>query len=319
MRRCLRAGAVAGIVGSLLGLLGLRAALAGVGEAASSGLSMLEEQLGQGLLEPQELWLNGQRLFASSAVTELSSDAVLDRFETECAGADGDADRSELRLLRRALVRRAEDEREGHLACLALRRELSTPPQLVSAVRRFAETRDLADLGAARVVRVRARPDGGSHVVTVWTEGAFRPFELLSPVDDNVLVADAWGIVPPAGSRRDLNLSAPGHPHGLQAYRVPLPLEGALQHYERALQAAGFTALDPAAAGLEWAQPGKDARVFWRDDAVAHVIGVAADTGTRLLVMQSAVGAAEAKPGSRSPGSPLPERLVASAPARRAE
>ena len=320
LRQGLRVGGAASIVGALLGLLGLRSALAGVEEATSSGLSMLEAQLGDGLVEPQELWLNGQRLFVSSAVTDLSSDAVLDRFSKECADSDASpAARPELRLLRRALVQRAQDEREGHLACLALRRELSTPAQLVDAVRRFAHSHDLAALGAARVVRVRARPDGGSHVLTFWTEGAFRPFELLSPPDEDVLVADAWGVAPPTGARHDLNLSAPGHPYGLQAYRVPLPLEEALQYYERALPAVGFTALDRAAAGLEWKEPGRDARVFWRGDAAAYVIALAAGTGTRLLVMQSAVSAAEATSGPPEQSSPLPERAIAKAPSQRAE
>jgi hypothetical protein len=126
-------------------------------------------------------------------------------------------------------------------------------------------------------------------VLTFWTEGAFRPFELLSPEGEDERSADVWGISPPAGARHDLNLSAPGHPYGLQAYRVPLPLDEALQYYEGALQAAGFTTLDRAAAGLDWEEPGKDARVFWRDEAAAYVIGLAAGGGTRVLVMQSAV------------------------------
>jgi hypothetical protein len=298
VRHCLRVSGVASLVAALLGLLGLRSALAGVEEAALSGVSMLAGQLGEGLLEPQELSLNGQRVFVSSAVTDLDVGEVLDRFSNECSDSNS-AVSPELKLFRRALVQRAQNEHEGHLGCLALRPELSSARQLLDAVRRFGQDRDLSALGGVRVVRVRARPEGGSHALAFWTEGEFRPFELFSPTGEGSLAADAGVISPPAGALHDLSLSAAGRPYGLQAYRVPLPLGDALQYYEQALQAAGFTALDPAAWGVEWQEPGKDARVLSRGGDTVYVIGVTVSTGTRVLVMQSAASASEAAADTR--------------------
>lgn len=292
----LRAAGAASVVGALLALLGLRAAVAGVQEAAASGSSLLEAQLGDGLIEAQELELNGQRVFVSSAVTELGLGQVLDRFEAECSGPGG-ADRSGVQLLRSALLRRAQNDGEGHLACLALRRELQTAPELVDAVRSFGRSGDLDALGAARVVRVRARPEGGSHVLAFWTEGGFRPFELLSPTRVTT-ASDGSGVPLPAGTVQDVSLRAPGHPYGLQAYRVPLPLDQALEHYRRGLLAAGYTALEPAVAGLDWREPGKDAHVLLRGSAAVYLVGVEGSAGTRVLVMQSAAGSAAGPVGA---------------------
>jgi hypothetical protein len=308
VRHYLRVVGVASLVGALLsvlGLLGLRSALAGVEEAAWRGASLLAGQLGEGLLEPQELVLNGQRLFVSSAVTDLGVGEALDRFSQECSNASA-AVRPELQIVRRALVRRTEDERRGHLACLALHPELSSMRQLGDAVRSFAQSRDLAALGGVRVVRVRARPEGGSHALAFWTEGAFRPFELFAPVGEGAPRTSAGGVPAPAGARQDLSLSAPGRPYGLHGYHVPLPLDQALRYYDQALQAAGFTALDPAAWGLEWQEPGKDARVFSSGQGAVYVIGVAVGTGTRVLVMESAAMA------SAAAGGPVDDREMAS-------
>jgi hypothetical protein len=162
----------------------------------------------------------------------------------------------------------------------------------VDAVQSFRRSGDLAALGTARVVRVRARPEGGSHVLAFWTEGEFRPFELLAPRE--VELASVSTVAPPAGTVQDLSLSAPGHPYGLNAYRVPLPLDQALEHYERGLQSVGFTALDPAAAGLDWREPGRDARALSRGRTTVYVTGLTADGGTRVLVMQSSASDSDA-------------------------
>jgi len=292
VRKCLRAGGVASVVGALLAPIGVHSAAAGVQEAASSGASLLEAQLGDELIEAQEIEINGQRVFVSSSVTDLGLGEVLDRFSIDCSGSDA-AEGPGVQLLRRALIQRAQDDHEGHLACLALRAELHTAPQLADAVRRFGQSGDLAALGAARVARVRALPDGGSHVLAFWTEGAFRPFELLAP-REVAFPSLASGVSPPAGAVQDLSLAAPGHHYGLHGYRVPLPLDEALEHYERGLKAAGFTALDSAAAGLEWKEPGKDARVFVRGAASAYVVGLEGDGGTRVLVMHSGAGRGDA-------------------------
>lgn len=285
LRRCGRAGAALGVVGALLSLFGWRAALAAVEEAASTGAALLEAQLGMGGLDAQALELNGQRVFVASRVMDVPLGEALDRFAGECAGG---ADGASGPPWRSALIRRALGEREGHLACLALRGEIQTAPQLVEAVRRFGQSGDLGALGAARVVRVRARPDGGSHVLAFWTEGEFRPFELVAP--EPALAASPAALPLPEGATRDFSLSAPGQPHALYADRVPLPLDRALESYRRGLEAQGFTALDLALEGLDWKEPGKDALVFARGSAVAYVVGVDVGAGARVLVLESGAG-----------------------------
>ena len=132
------------------------------------------------------------------------------------------------------------DERDGRgvVACFATGENTS----MTGVARRFAhfsETRDLADIGGLRYVAVHADHEGGSKVVSTWSDDRLAIEALFA--DDGDAPGDDPGAAPrPAGARRLLSARVEPAPYGAFVYASNESPEGAIKSYETALLARGF-------------------------------------------------------------------------------
>jgi hypothetical protein len=254
VRRSARVAAYLTVVGLVSGLVGSRVAHAKATDAAMDiGEKLTALDLGDGA---RELVLNGEHVRIATAQTAMPLHAVLDRLQAGCEN-DADGLATDLADLSAALERKNDakghagigllrDERAGRgvVTCFATGEDSS-----MDAVRvrlgRFLQTHDLADVGRLRYMAARSLPEGGTLVVSTWTEGSLS-LDALFPATGDAKGSDPSFAPRPAG-RRLLSVQTPPAPYGLFVYAIANEApDRVLARYEDDLTKRGFMKLPGA-------------------------------------------------------------------------
>ena len=146
-------------------------------------------------------------------------------------------------LLAALSVRRVSRGADGYVACIDLvARDLN---ELVTSVKRFAQTWDLSEIGALRYVYARrseARADQ-TLVLTVWADSSLNLRSLIASSDAEG--EDLPGVPVPEGSRRVFSAHERGRPSRVAVYVAPglNPLH-LLRQYRRRFAAHGWTIIE---------------------------------------------------------------------------
>ena len=298
--KSLRLATYLGVVAVGLSVVGVRAVHAKTKSAAfalGEPLGNLDVASGGG----NTLTINGQRLHLSAAHVDGSVTAVLDRLQKGCeTHADGLAD--DLGTIDRGFVTTTpntrgfpgiamlRDERDGRgvVACFATGENTSTTG-VARRLAHFSETRDLADIGGLRYVAVHADGEGGSKVVSTWSDDRLA-MDALFP-DDGDAAGDDPGAAPrPANARRLLSARVEPAPYGAFVYASTESPEGAIKSYETALVARGFRPV-PSTDPLS--------RAYQSGLVDVLVTATGGSEGTSLSVIESQYARAQAQGATR--------------------
>ncbi len=238
-----------------LGLLGAalsaRGAWGAIGEgslAAGRQMYALRDVLGS----TKTIAFNGQPMNISTAVVHAEVGAVLDRFQAECGQNQGalsrvlgERDAPEAVAVNNALQRgrtpfgvlRADDANDGIVVCLVDHRYKGVPA--AELLEKFNETRDLSLFGDMMYVFAKKVDAERTHVITTWTSGPFRVFDLFpatgdAPGDDSALIAR------PVASRRILSGVAVDAPYGIRVYESDEPVDELFARFDEEMAARGW-------------------------------------------------------------------------------
>lgn len=279
----------------ILGLCAGSMGLAAVTVRAQVERSLLD--IGRTMLDMPEQWfsakprtivVNGARVQILSGRSELSMAALLDHVQGRCREHDGG-----LSLLaqkaRRALpkeklgtldgVLRAENAKEGVVACLQLGRAPMTSEQLVERLERFSNTLDLQELGGVRMVRVSPR-EYGSFFVIAMTEGNVSLRTMFPESGDAPGLDFSLMPRPPRATRLLSAWQVDGEP-AINAYRVQGAADDVWAGQLSTLAEHGWELLDPqqAQAGEQYAS------LFWRAGKTALVVAQPDHKNTLLSIL----------------------------------
>jgi hypothetical protein len=242
---------------------------------------------------PRDVQLNGARVQISSGRSELPLSALLDHIEAACGLHGGgvarllaQAERSGKRALPilQANVLRAENEREGVVACLDLGTSDLTLDELAQRLSRFSERLDLAELGGVRLVRVQALTHGTFFVVAE-TQGPV-PLAAMFPVEGDAPGLDLAGLPRPAQSRRILSTWLSHGEPAMAAYASQDTVDEAWAAYVTALESQGFRG-----SSANHAQSGEQhAELFSRAGRSALVVVTPDGPGSQVLLMAMDAG-----------------------------
>ena len=298
--KSLRVATYLGIVFAGLSVLGVRAVHAKTRKAVlaiGEPLGNLDVASGGGNV----LTINGQRLHLSAAHVNASVTAVLDRLQKGCeTHADGLAD--DLGELDAAFATRTpstrgfpgiailRDEREGRgvVACFATGED-TTKAGVAKRLARFSKTNDLADIGGLRYVAVHRDEEGGSKVVSTWSDDSLA-IDALFPDQGDALGDDPTAVPRPASARRLLSARVEPAPYGAFVYASDESPEGALSAYDKTLVAKGFRPI-----------PGADplARAYQSGLVDILVTASGGTEGTSLSIIESHYARAQAQGATR--------------------
>lgn len=219
------------------------------------GQKLLNE-LGPLVLDaPQAIDLNGQRMYVSSIVTNLSPEATLGHFESYCRKhsgglaeaigqlperVSGKALSAELRDPSRWMTVKSEGNANyGQITCFA-RDDQGTLRSFVERLDAFMRSGDLALLGNLRYAVARKTPNGKTHVLVMWTEGHFDIAAMFPPNADSP-GGDSPAAPRPPASERLLSARISDRPYALYVYDSTRNPEELLAFYDREMTIRGFS------------------------------------------------------------------------------
>jgi hypothetical protein len=246
-----------------------------------------EGEIGEGY----KLRLNGELVMISSATTSMSLDEVLDRFQGECSTtADGMS--QEFLHLEASLDAKAQanvgfpgvgltrqsTKQNGFVVCFATGKAIATSDGY-RRVADFARSGDLGDIGSVRYVAAEALPNGGSHVVALWTEGSF-PLQTMFPEQGDAPGTDLANVVRPDGSRRVFSAYAEAAPYGIRVYETSRNAAAVLAQYDAAMPALGWTPYPDVVKATP------NARAFSREDVDIMVTTDEQGSSTMVSIVQ---------------------------------
>lgn len=248
--RTLRVTTYAATVFGLLALLAARSVYADAREIAlgvGHQLGTLEDLTGGAYL----LHVNGAEIHRSSARTQLSVKDVLDRYQAYCASSPSElglamqdiprALEEHVKLPKSHPIRsgivRDENGRRGMVACFV--DEHATGGGLRDRLDAFQRTGDLTAFGKFRYAFAEAREDGGSHVVTLWSDRGL-VIDRMFPATGDAPGTDSTLAPRPAGSRRTFAAWAEGYPAGVRIYESRGASANVERHYDAIFEEAGF-------------------------------------------------------------------------------
>jgi hypothetical protein len=252
-----RVVAYATCVAAGLGMYSYRTAKAEIGRSSleiGRDLAQMADLLG----EAHALEMNGETVFVASAVVREDFGRVLDRFEGHCKkspGALGDAWRKVADLEQTAKIEGAQKDVEpggvirheakldGVLLCLV--KGSKTPDSFTEAAHLFRQTQDLGTLGKLRYAYARQNPETGkTTVLTVWTEDSFKLGSMF-PKSGDAPGHDPQEMDRPPEAQRLLSVDVPSTPFGAYVYRSRMQPLAVTQFYDKKMEAAGWTVIDP--------------------------------------------------------------------------
>jgi hypothetical protein len=281
---------VAGYVGVLfvLGfLLALRSARAEV-TTMSLELGRDMEPLSDLLTERARVNINGERLWASSALSTSSVAEVLGRFEANChdtgaAGASwGDIPGSQMQSFTKNLdvsdpkkakfefgVFRSEKGNEGAVLCFPK----PGGAGMFDRMQAFVRTQNLGELGRLRYAYVR-HDNGKTHVLTMWTDDSLR-LDKLAGTDGSEPGFDSPDLPRPIRSKRTVSASIDGTPYGALGYLSEGKPAEVLTAFRDEMEHRGWrTAKTPDATVLGFMKDGSLVTIAAQETKEGTVIGI---------------------------------------------
>lgn len=253
------------VVAALLGVVAGRIAYAHAKQTAlDTGRELVRLTDTGKLTGVNRLRINGALVNVSSSVSNLSHQAVLDRFQKECEDhADGMADEftslhSELAAAPKNQgfpgigVLRQDDDKAGMVVCFAIGRAASET-EIYARIAEFAKTGDLASLGSVRYVTAKKGASTNSHVVALWTDGAVNVKQMF-PDQGDAPGNDAPGVLRPPSSRRLMTAYAEGAPYGVRVYESTLGRDAILGEFDKVMPSTGWMAYPRAVENVPTAR-----------------------------------------------------------------
>jgi hypothetical protein len=281
------------VVGAVLALVLARSVSAQVGEQGlvlGRELAQFQDLLGGA----HRVLLNGQPIYVASAVSDESMGQVLDRFEAQCAKHTGGL-ASQFESLPPAEVQRIakaapyawshrlgifREERDGEasIACLE-RPEGDGIASTARALKAFALSGDLRELGNLRYAYVRKTNRGKVTVISSFTEGGFRLYDVLGKGRDEPTGEDPPATPRPPRSKRRIS-AAIDSSYGAYVFESTAEPDEVMAFYASELPKAGWTSLV--------AQRDLDVEVWQRDgrSMVVHAVHLGDDPLTQVVFSQ---------------------------------
>jgi len=203
-------------VSALASLLVLRSVHADIAEVLWGVGSEVMRYPGAAPEAARSLQINGAQVSFRTQTIDAPLEGVLAHYESLCVGRDAG-------LIERLSLQASRNDEAGYVACLDLGDASRDLRSLSNRLLQFAETGDLAQLGALRYVRAR-RVSGDAEdktfLLSVWTDSAFNLFQMLPLAGADGGGSDLTGVPRPPGSQRVLSAREAGQPSGVVVYRV---------------------------------------------------------------------------------------------------
>jgi hypothetical protein len=279
-----RLGAYLFCVLVVVGILALRSMRASAQEAQLA-LGRELAQLGDLATSKNQLVINGQTMFVTTAGTEQPVGVVLDRFEALCSEHSAAIGEEIARLtdVQKAAITqgvssrglgilRKETSEEGTVACFA-NDDGGGAAAVLARTKAFLASGDLSKLGRLRYVYA-SKTAHGTHVVSVWAEGPVVLGEMFPKAGD-AAGSDSDLAPRPRDARRLLTAQVTGAPYAVRVYDTALSRATYLAETTDAMDRAGWVHVIPPQNG--------DARGFLRGDGV-EVVVTTAEQEDRTLV-----------------------------------
>jgi hypothetical protein len=207
---------------------------------------------------------------------------VLDRFEKSCREHAGglveqfeklpeslkDTFGEEKGTAGVGIVRKQSGDDEGIIACLAQKPgdDFST---LATRLQETVTTGDLSKVGNLRYVYVR-KSDGGSHVVTVWTDGEFKYTNIVPMDGKEPPGTDPQNAPRPDDAVRLLTAEIEGAPYSVRIYDAGKRQQEVLAAYDKRMPELGWKASESVKRelpnGRAYERDGVDMLVFANEE-----------------------------------------------------
>ena len=260
-RQAARTGGVVRVlffVATIALVLGLWTARASVSHASEASMALGRElsALTGAAGETNRIVLNGERISVGRASSSEDVEAALDAFVARSCAASANGSHAEL-----GIFRRMASKDEGLVFCLP--RLSAGPGVAATALARFAQRGDLADLGGVSYAYARREADGTTSLLVAWSDGPFRPGLVAWDGEGDAPGSDSAQLPRPNGSRRLLTAHIDGAPYALRVYEVDDAAVAlvTLEAYGAEMTARGWTRIDDATSAL----------VFMKGDVYAFV------------------------------------------------
>lgn len=281
------------VVAAVLAIVAGRVAYAHAKQAAlDTGRELVRLTDTAHLSGVNRLRINGALVKVSSAVSNLSHQAVLDRFQKECEDhADGMAE--EFGALSANLegkprdqgfpgvgVLRQDDDMAGMVVCFAIGKAAGEA-ELYSRIAEFAKTGDLGSLGSVRYVMAKKGQSAASQVVAMWTEGSV-DVQKMFPEKGDSPGNDAPGVLRPPSARRLMTAYAEGAPYGVRVYESTLGRDAILAEYDKVMPATGWMTYPRAVEALPFS------RSFSKEGHDILVTAEPGQSGTMVSIVEMA-------------------------------
>lgn len=252
----LRVGAYFATLGLFVGCLQARAARADVASRTVTLGRQMERLANASQHDVNKITVNGQGMWLGSSLSRDPVQSVLDRYEAYCeqesaqpaeewralAEKPGEGGAKPSRSVLPNGVLRGGDAREGAVTCFT--KTASSKPTIGAAMRAFAETGNLGELGAARYVYAKVTEKGNTLVLTGWTDDVF-DIRKLVPEGDQEVPGDDFPTLPrPPSSVRVFSARVEGTPFGLNVYRGAEPPSAVASFYDETLGDKGYLPFD---------------------------------------------------------------------------
>jgi hypothetical protein len=253
-----RATGYALVASAAVGTCSFRTAKADIAES-SMALGRSLKPLADLFQENNALVLNGEAIQVSTANSSQNLDQVLDRFEQHCRENNGAAtdlwkdlggipldtngtDHGALPPMPTPGIVRDNRGVEGTVMCLVRQPGKS----FLTALTDFSKTRELSSFGNFRYAFVSQDKNGGTFVITAWTEGRFDLNRLVPPADgSDAPGSDSNDYPRPPGGRRMLTASVGNTPYGMRIYTSTKSPDGVAEFYDAEMGQRGWVGVKP--------------------------------------------------------------------------
>lgn len=250
----LRAGAYLGCVSLAFGAIRIRQARAEVRDRTVELGRQMARLASATQHDVNRLTINGQTMWLASSLASDSPTAVLDRYQAYCESKASHSVDSWRELAKKSDpppeskpflstgVMRAGTATEGTVTCFT--KTESSKPGIGEAMKSFAETGNLGDLGAARYVYTRITERGNTLVLTAWTDDKFNIPSFVGEEGKEAEGADFTDIPRPTNASRVFSVRLEETPFGVNVYRSKQSPSEVAKFYDNELGGMGWLALD---------------------------------------------------------------------------
>lgn len=231
------------------------AAASAEGEARKLGQHLLQSLGNLVLDEAVPVRVNGSSLFMSATATDLTPNAVVDRFETYCRehsglGADAPLELAKLtdgRTLPAELrdparwgsMRGSKDNEDfAQMACFMRRDSTNVAGQLRNLMA-FVLDGDLSHFGDMHYLVARRLGPNRTQVLVTWSQGSVNVRSMF-PEQGDAPGGDLDIVARPPDCTRVLSAQLEGRPYSVHMYETRQPPDQALRHYDKEFEAHGI-------------------------------------------------------------------------------